>query len=316
VKTISALKRQRGVGVRDHVLVLPSVGCANSVVDRVGLRVPGVVSFTHQHGCAQIGDDLRLTAGVLASFGSHPNVASTVVVGLGCESNQAHRLAALITERGGEVRVVNIQDAGGVLQAVEACETVLREFEHDVPERVDVPVSELRVAVVADDEASPAVYERIASLLAVAGAQVLVAEGAGGEAAARQSSFPDGGVPASWRGERRARRGLAVLGAARDVPAAGHDVERLTALCSLGAHVAVFVTGRASPIGNPVVPTVKVGTDPRWSVLDEILDASVSDASEAGAVVDVVLDVASGRPTASEGSGQRDVAIPRIGPTL
>ena len=49
------------VGVRNHVLVLASVLCANGLVERLGRELPEVVALPHAWGCSQIGADLVQT---------------------------------------------------------------------------------------------------------------------------------------------------------------------------------------------------------------------------------------------------------------
>ena len=45
-------QRENGtVGVRNHLLVLSSVSCANGVVEAIGRELPGVVPVTHGYGC-------------------------------------------------------------------------------------------------------------------------------------------------------------------------------------------------------------------------------------------------------------------------
>ena len=110
----------RGIGVRDKILVLPSVICSRIVADRIAEAVPGAVSAPHDHGCAQIGEDKAQTLRAFLGVGSNPNVAGTVVVGLGCESIQSDDVAADLADLGVPVRQTAIQDAGGTQATVEA----------------------------------------------------------------------------------------------------------------------------------------------------------------------------------------------------
>ena len=76
-------RRSNGtVGVRNHVLILSSIVCANHVADHISRQVAGTVSVTHQHGCAHVGSDFEQTFRTLVGFAAHPNVYGTVVVGL------------------------------------------------------------------------------------------------------------------------------------------------------------------------------------------------------------------------------------------
>jgi altronate dehydratase large subunit len=74
------------IGVRNHILVLPTVVCANGVVERLD-REAGTLPLalvTHQHGCGQVGDDLSLTVRTLSGIVANPNVGAVVLVSLGC----------------------------------------------------------------------------------------------------------------------------------------------------------------------------------------------------------------------------------------
>ncbi len=59
---LTGYRRHNGaVGVRNHILILSAVACANHVADLISRHVAGSVSVTHQHGCAQIGVDYDQT---------------------------------------------------------------------------------------------------------------------------------------------------------------------------------------------------------------------------------------------------------------
>jgi altronate dehydratase large subunit len=110
------------VGIRNHVLVIPSVVCANRVARGISQQVAGTVWVEHQHGCTQLGADAALTARVLVAHGAHPNVYGVVVVGLGCETIRAQDIAAAIARECPHkpVRLVVIQDEGGSVKATAA----------------------------------------------------------------------------------------------------------------------------------------------------------------------------------------------------
>ncbi|MDR7866842.1 MAG: UxaA family hydrolase [Sporomusaceae bacterium] len=110
------------VGIRNHVLVIPSVVCANRVARGIAQQVAGAVWVEHQHGCAQLGADADLTARILTAHGAHPNVFGVVVVGLGCETIRAQDVAAAIRRQCPykPVHLVVIQDEGGSVKATAA----------------------------------------------------------------------------------------------------------------------------------------------------------------------------------------------------
>ncbi|HET7323404.1 MAG TPA: UxaA family hydrolase [Halococcus sp.] len=171
------------VGVRNHVLVLPSVICSHMVADRIADTVTEAVSTPHSHGCAQIGSDNDQTRRTFLGLGSNPNVAGTVVVGLGCEVLQSDDIASQLEKRGVAVRELSIQDVGGTDECIEdgidkvndlqrlACET----------SRTDAGLGDLTVGIVSSDlrdstieEADPLVG-RLAESVVAAGGRVVVA---------------------------------------------------------------------------------------------------------------------------------------------
>jgi altronate dehydratase large subunit len=106
------------VGVRNHVLILPTITCATQAAKQITELVQGTVSFIHQHGCAQVGADYEQTFRTYVGMGLNPNVYGVVVLGLGCETHQARSVAGEIKKSGKPVHVVSIQDHGGTLTAI------------------------------------------------------------------------------------------------------------------------------------------------------------------------------------------------------
>jgi altronate dehydratase large subunit len=116
-------RREDGkAGVRNHVIIIPSVVCANRVARGISQMVRGTTWVEHQHGCNQLGVDAELSKRVLVAHGTHPNVYGVVVVGLGCESMRAQDVAAEIKNACPlkPVHLVIIQDEGGSLKAISA----------------------------------------------------------------------------------------------------------------------------------------------------------------------------------------------------
>ena len=118
------------VGIRNHVLVIPSVVCANRVARGISQQIAGTTWVEHQHGCTQLGADAELTAHVLVSHGTHPNVYGVVVVGLGCETIRAQDIAAEIKRQCPykNVATIIIQDEGGSVKAIAAGAGFARQF--------------------------------------------------------------------------------------------------------------------------------------------------------------------------------------------
>ncbi len=118
-------------------------------------------------------------------------------------------------------------------------------------------------------------------------------------------------------GQRIRQPGLALL------ESPGNDAVSSTALAAAGATVLLFTTGRGTPLGFPA-PTLKISSTsglaqakPRWIDFDAgpLLTGETMD-DLAQALLELVIDTASGRPTCAERNGEREVAIWKTGVTL
>jgi altronate dehydratase len=174
LRGLTAYRRPNGgVGVRNHVLLLPSVMCSAHVAAEIAGDGPAI-AITHQHGCLQVGDDLRHTRFDLVGTAINPNVAGVVVVSLGCETINGSDLAIKIASHGQQVELVGIQAAGGTRRAVEAGRAAARTLVETAAagERVSVDMWDLIVGIDAPDDALSA---PIIAALGRRGVQVLVA---------------------------------------------------------------------------------------------------------------------------------------------
>lgn len=117
--TFMGYRRADGrAGTRNHVAVISTVVCANEVAEDIAARVSGAVAFTHHQGCGRTRPDIDRTNRVLANLGRNPNVASVLLVGLGCESTEIDMVAAGIAESGKRVEKVVIQEDGGAARTL------------------------------------------------------------------------------------------------------------------------------------------------------------------------------------------------------
>lgn len=105
-------------GVRNHIVVLPMVICANSVVQQIEKQVPGVIAIPHAHGCTLDPISNQEMTAVLGGIGSNPNVAGIILVALGCESVLMDEVAAIIFKTKKPVDTLIIQQLGGTTRAI------------------------------------------------------------------------------------------------------------------------------------------------------------------------------------------------------
>jgi altronate dehydratase large subunit len=105
------------VGVRNHLLVVPTVICASVVAERIAQSVaPHGAALPHLAGCGQLGPDRRLTHETLAAYCAHPNVGAVVIVALGCEQVIAQHLADAARSAGKPAAIIAIQSEGGTVR--------------------------------------------------------------------------------------------------------------------------------------------------------------------------------------------------------
>src|SRR5439155_9691556 len=118
-RTFLGYRRPDGrVGVRNHVLVVPTVICSAVVAERIAAAAqPLGAALPHLAGCGQIGPDLHVTHETLAAYCQHPNVGAVLVVALGCEQVVAQYLAESARTAGKPAEIIAIQGEGGTLRA-------------------------------------------------------------------------------------------------------------------------------------------------------------------------------------------------------
>lgn len=120
MSTIHGYVRENGtVGIRNHLLIIPSVVCAAHVAEQVSRAVPQSVFIPQQYGCGQVGEDFAQTFRTLAGLGKNPNVGAVLVIGLGCENLTADALAEDIRQTGKPLEWYNIHDQGGTTKSIE-----------------------------------------------------------------------------------------------------------------------------------------------------------------------------------------------------
>jgi len=134
-------------GVRNHVLVMSSVSCANGVVEAIGRELPEVVAVTHAYGCGYGPDDIGVSIRTMAGLLNNPNVGAVLVIGLGCETMNSGFLTQSV--QGKPVEALVIQEDGGssatTQKGIEICRSFLKKLESQ--KRKPAPVSELIVGL-------------------------------------------------------------------------------------------------------------------------------------------------------------------------
>lgn len=115
-----------GVGIRNEIFILPTVGCVNPICQRlareaqslVGGGIDGIFALPHQFGCSQLGEDGENIRRLLCSIALHPNASFVLLVGLGCENNSLAGMLEALSPFGREnIASLNCQDEADELAA-------------------------------------------------------------------------------------------------------------------------------------------------------------------------------------------------------
>jgi len=373
------------VGTRNHVLVLPTVVCANQVASSIASLVAGTVAVAHQHGCTQMGQDLEQTIRTLVGTAANPNVYGAVVVGLGCEAVSARSVAAAVRASGKPALELVIQDHGGTLSAIAAGARLAMDLSQQASllRRVECGAAQIVLGTECGGSdacsglsANPAlgwVSDRLVEMGATVvlaetteliGAEHILCRRAAGKDVERalmaaieeteKKALASGldlrgtqPTPGNIEGgistiEEKSlgcvhKAGSSVLQEVipyacapsghglvmMDTP--GQDIEQLSGMVAGGSNVVIFTTGRGTPTGSPIAPTIKVSSNTALyqAMRDNIdLDAgtivSGQDTIETlgRRLLEELMQVCSGKLTRSELLKHNDFGIHRKGPTF
>jgi altronate dehydratase len=278
--------------------VLPSVVCSTKLSRDIAEAV-GAVTVSHQHGCGHIGPDILQTRKLFAGLAMNPNVASTLVASLGCETVQGKDVHADLEQQGFSSHLIGIQDHGGydgALAAGIALTSRLVEMQRRA-ERTSAGFQSLTLGLTISRPDT-----RITGLVAAArraGARVIMA--ADHTPASRTESdaaLIDVGQQAQAR--------VSV------VTNAGAGAQLLASTVACGAQVVVdFPAPQQPPHGFALAPVIAVaGASPLHRAVSEDfdLDARV----DANDIFAFAAQVFSGHQTKAETRGSATFAIPRL----
>ena len=137
------------VGSRNLVGVIPSVTCANDVAQAIVTEVQGTVGYFHHQGCCQLPPDLDRVTETLTSLGQSPNLGAVLIVSLGCEGTDFEKMYKTIKASGKPVRIIGIQELGGVSNAIQKGIDLARELVIEISgqKREPTPIDKVVMAI-------------------------------------------------------------------------------------------------------------------------------------------------------------------------
>lgn len=377
---IKGFVRQDGsVGIRNKVLILSTVGCANGTIERIANQVHGTVAIKNVKGCGQIGRGIEIMRKSLINLTKNPNVYGTILVGLGCETTKPFELSEEIKKINPKpLEVITIQDEGGTLKAIEKGVKLARKMVEDMSklERTEVDISNISLATncggsdATSGLAANPTLGKCSDKLIKCGGTVMLGETTEligtehilGRRAKNEkvkndiykiikdleNQFIETGIdvrganptPGNMKGglstlEEKALGGISKGGSTpinevieyasipstnglviMDTP--GYDIESVSGMVAGGAQLCIFTSGRGTPIGNALVPVIKItGNNITYKNMEDNIDMNtypVIDGSksleELGTdLFDMMIDVCNGKKTKAEIYGFDDFAI-------
>jgi len=379
---IKAYRRPDGrFGIRNKVIVMASVGCANETARRIASQVTDTVFIEAGKGCGQVGDSVELAKRTMTGFALNPNVYGTIIVGLGCETIQPFPLAQRIEQSSDKpVVALSIQSEGGTNRTIEKGTRIARQMVAEMskvhPERVDLSELTLATNCGGSDATSglapnPALGKASDQIIAQGGRVILgetteligtehiLARRAKDESVENdlmtivhglEKQFADLGIdvrganpsPGNIKGglstlEEKALGGISKGGSSSinqilkygELPAEkglvimdtpGYDIESVTGMAAGGAQICVFTTGRGTPIGNPIMPMIKItGNKMTYKNMEDNIDLDLSpivegkmSLEEGGQLIlDTIVAVCNGQMTKAETYSFNEIAIYR-----
>ena len=151
------LRSDGQVGIRNHLLILPTVFCANGNVKeferlantRYGKSeiFDGAIALTHPNGCSQTGYDLDITCKILSGMIHNANFGGVLVVSLGCEVTDLKQLKLRLGEYDeSRVKFLVMQDVEDEYEeALLLIDQLMKEMKKD--KRTPQPISKLHIAM-------------------------------------------------------------------------------------------------------------------------------------------------------------------------
>lgn len=385
MKTFEGYRRPNGsIGVRNHVIVINTVGELASLTKKLSQLVPGVIPVAHQAGKAQYPEDLEQTIRTLKGTAGHPNVSAALFLGMG-DDDPAEEIVDVLKERGHDVHAITFQRDKTITDVLKEGKLWLEKAVERSrgQKKVTADVTELIIGlecggsdawsgitanpaigscsdaivrdggtsilaetteaigaehILANRAVSPAVGEAFLKIVKEyeerirdTGEDIRSANPTPGNMAGGLTTLEEKSLGCIKKGgnstlmeviayaEKPTEKGFIFM----DTP--GYDVESVAGLAAGGAQIVLFSTGKGSPTGSPIVPVIKIGTNPRlYDIMSEHIDVNagkiiegINTIDEIGQeIYDLIMETANGAQTAAEKHKNQEFAIWRLAQTI
>ncbi len=136
-------------GIRNYVCILPVTCCANELACAIADGAGGSVPLLHNYGCLRLKPDNERAQRTLIGLGSNPNVATTLLLDMGCGMLEPEVIAQQIAAAGTHVELISVKATGGYRKAIEKGQAVTRSMLSGaaLQQRISLPLSHLTLGV-------------------------------------------------------------------------------------------------------------------------------------------------------------------------
>lgn len=154
---VNLFRRKNGTyGIRNHLFIVPLVGCVNSSAELIKQRlekecdlshIDSVIVLKHPFGCSQMGGDKKFTEAILKKSVLHPNAGGVLVLSLGCEENRLEPFMESLGDYDKD-RIVSLksQDVEDEVETgFEICKQLVEKMKDD--KRIESDLSNIRVGL-------------------------------------------------------------------------------------------------------------------------------------------------------------------------
>ncbi|WP_203333666.1 UxaA family hydrolase [Planococcus beigongshangi] len=118
MKFFKGYRRSDGsIGVRNHVIVINTVGEVASLTKKVAQMVPGVIPIVHQAGQSQSLEDIEQTMNALLGTAGHANVSGALILGMG-QDDTAEEIVKVLKNKGRHVHSINFNKTQSISEAL------------------------------------------------------------------------------------------------------------------------------------------------------------------------------------------------------
>ncbi|RNM29440.1 altronate dehydratase [Absicoccus porci] len=370
------------IGIRNHVLILPTSVCASDAASQIAEKVDGTIAIHNQLGCSQNAYDQACTLRTLAGLVANSNVYGAIVISLGCENCQMDLMIDAIRQRTNKpLETFIIQKCGGVASVLDQAIPKARAMVQAslaVP-RMPILLSDIILGTECggSDPTSGLVANPLIGMLSdhvvdqggtsilcettefigaehilmkkakdsvvaqkikdiilpyeesqlVVGENVRKRNPSPGNKAGGITTLEEKSLGCIQKAGHRVienvldyarpidQKGLIIM----DTP--GNDPISMMGMAAGGCQIILFSTGLGTPLGNPIVPVIKISANPHVAhFMNEHIDLDASDVTNGKitlanafvALQSLFYETVNGKCTKAEETNCNEIAIARV----